>query len=51
MAFHHLALATTDLAATHRFYTEAMGFTLVHVEDGVTEVPDGWFRHVSLRHR
>ena len=45
MAFHHLALATTDLAATHRFYTEAMGFALVLVEDGATEVPGGWFRH------
>ena len=38
-------LATTDLAATHRFYTEAMGFTLVHVEDGATDAPDGWFHH------
>ena len=31
MAFNHVALATRDLPATHRFYTEAMGFTLVHV--------------------
>ena len=46
MAFHHLALATTDLAATHRFYTDAMGFTLVHVEDAATDVPDGWLHHV-----
>lgn len=45
MGFHHVALATTDLLATNRFYTEAMGFTLVHVEDGLTEVPGGWFRH------
>jgi catechol 2,3-dioxygenase-like lactoylglutathione lyase family enzyme len=45
MAFHHLALATTDLAATHRFYTEAMGFTLVHVEDAATDVADGWLHH------
>src|SRR2546421_509771 len=29
MAFHHVALATRDLEATHRFYTEAMGFELV----------------------
>ena len=29
MAYHHVALATRDLAATHRFYTEAMGFELV----------------------
>ena len=34
MAFHHVAIATRDLAATHRFYTEAMGFRLVHVEAG-----------------
>ena len=27
MAFHHVALATRDLAATHAFYTEVMGFS------------------------
>ena len=46
MPFHHLALATTDLAATHRFYTEAMGFELVLVEGAATEVAGGWLRHV-----
>lgn len=46
MAFHHLALATRDLPATHRFYTEAMGFTLAKVVIGPTETPDGWARHV-----
>ena len=46
MAFHHLALATTDLAATHCFYTEAMGFELVMVEGAPTEVEGGWMRHV-----
>ena len=46
MAFSHLALATSDLEATHRFYTEAMGFTLVHVEGAPTDVPPGWLRHV-----
>jgi catechol 2,3-dioxygenase-like lactoylglutathione lyase family enzyme len=45
MGFHHVALATNDLLATHRFYTEAMGFPLVHVEDGTTDLPGGWFRH------
>lgn len=45
MPFHHLALATTDLAATHRFYTEAMGFELVLVEGAATEVEGGWLRH------
>jgi len=46
MAFHHIALATTDLCATHRFYTEAMGFTLAHVEDSETDLPGGWLHHV-----
>ena len=32
MAFHHVAIATRDLDATHRFYSEAMGFELVRVE-------------------
>ena len=45
MGFDHVALATSDLPATHRFYTEAMGFALVHVEDGTTDLPGGWFRH------
>jgi len=31
MGFHHVALATHDAAATHRFYTEVMGFHLVKV--------------------
>jgi len=34
MAFHHLAIATRDIDATHRFYSEAMGFELVKVEVG-----------------
>ena len=32
MAFHHLAIATRDVKATHDFYTRAMGFALVRVE-------------------
>jgi catechol 2,3-dioxygenase-like lactoylglutathione lyase family enzyme len=45
MPFHHVALATKDLAATHRFYTQAMGFELVKVIAAPT--PDGgWARHV-----
>lgn len=31
MGFHHVALVTRDAAATHRFYTEVMGFELVKV--------------------
>ncbi len=47
MAFHHVALATRDLEATHRFYTEAMGFPLAKVVVGpATGNPDGWARHV-----
>jgi catechol 2,3-dioxygenase-like lactoylglutathione lyase family enzyme len=45
MAFHHVAITTKDLDATHRFYTEAMGFELVKVEAApVTE--SGWARHI-----
>ena len=45
MSFHHLAITTQDLAATHRFYTEAIGFTLAKVD--VLETPGGgWARHV-----
>jgi catechol 2,3-dioxygenase-like lactoylglutathione lyase family enzyme len=32
MAFHHLAVATRDVKATHDFYTRAMGFELAKVE-------------------
>lgn len=46
MAFHHVALATRDLAATHRFYTEAMGFTLAKVVVAPTGNPGGWAKHV-----
>ena len=31
MGFHHLAIATRDIEATHAFYTRAMGFELVKV--------------------
>ena len=44
MAFHHVAIATRDLDATHRFYTEAMGFTLVRVE-AQPYGEKGWARH------
>ncbi|MFZ4719406.1 MAG: VOC family protein [Ilumatobacteraceae bacterium] len=39
MGFHHVALATHDAAATHRFYSEVMGFHLVKVN--TTPTPDG----------
>jgi catechol 2,3-dioxygenase-like lactoylglutathione lyase family enzyme len=46
MAFHHVALATRDSAATHRFYTELMGFELVKVVVGPTPGEHGgWSKH------
>ena len=44
MGFHHLALATRDLKATHEFYTGAMGFELVKTE--IVPKEDGFARHV-----
>lgn len=45
MGFHHTAFATRDIDATHRFYTEVMGFDLVKVVVGPTE-GGGWAKHV-----
>src|SRR5436309_13881444 len=42
--FHHTAFATKDPAATHAFYTEAMGFELVKVEVAPTP-KGGWAKH------
>lgn len=52
MGFHHVALATRDLPATHRFYTDTMGFEVADVERckanwlaagyDVMEVDHGW---------
>jgi len=48
MSYHHLALACSDIAATHRFYEDLMGFELVKVEIG--PVPDGgWAKHFFYR--
>ena len=45
MGYHHLAFATNDLEATHTFYTEVMGFTLVKAV--ANQTPDGgWAKHV-----
>jgi len=38
MPVHHLAIVTTDLDASHRFYTEAMGFTLVRLPWSVNAI-------------
>jgi len=48
MGFHHVALATRDLAATHRFYTEVMGFEIAKVV--AAKSPEGgWAKHVFYR--
>ena len=41
MGFHHVAVTTRNVAATHAFYTEAMGFDLVKVEAAATD-GGGW---------
>jgi catechol 2,3-dioxygenase-like lactoylglutathione lyase family enzyme len=46
MGFHHVALAVRDSAATHRFYTEVMGFKLAKVVAGPTPGEHGgWSKH------
>lgn len=44
MGISHIALAVKDIEATHRFYTEAMGFSLVKVE--IVPQKDSFSRHV-----
>lgn len=44
MSFHHLAIATRDMPATHEFYSNAMGFRLVRVEKAQTP-GGGWAKH------
>lgn len=44
MGINHLAFATKDMAATHRFYTESMGFELVKTEI-VPKEAGGFARH------
>jgi len=44
MAYHHVALVTRNMAATHAFYTEGMGFELVRVEKANTPT-GGWAKH------
>jgi catechol 2,3-dioxygenase-like lactoylglutathione lyase family enzyme len=46
MGFHHVALAARDMDATHRFYTEAMGFELVKAVVAPTEQAGGWAKHL-----
>jgi catechol 2,3-dioxygenase-like lactoylglutathione lyase family enzyme len=44
MSFHHVALATRDVKATHEFYVGPMGFTLAKVEVAPSS-KDGWAKH------
>ena len=37
MGVHHMAFGTRDIHATHRFYTEAMGFELQEYNDALVE--------------
>lgn len=45
MPFNHVALATKDIEATNRFYTEVMGFRLAKVVAAPTPGDAGWARH------
>jgi catechol 2,3-dioxygenase-like lactoylglutathione lyase family enzyme len=45
MGINHLAFASRDIAATHRFYTEVMGFRLAKTIAAPTP-EGGWARHV-----
>ena len=44
MSYHHIAIATRDMPATHKFYSEAMGFELVRVEKAQTGA-EAWAKH------
>lgn len=45
--YHHLALASRDMTATHRFYADVLGFTLVKAQAAPTDDPaGGWAKHL-----
>lgn len=46
MGFHHLAFASRDLAETHRFYADVLGFELVKAQAAPTDQPGGWAKHL-----
>ncbi len=48
MSYHHLALATRDIAAIHAFYEGVMGFELVKVEVARVSA-GGWAKHFFYR--
>ncbi len=45
---HHLAIASSDVARSHKFYTEAMGFELVKVVKRLALGGEtaGWTKHI-----
>ena len=45
MSFHHVAIATRDVKATHAFYTGPMGFSLAKVEVAPSG-ERGWAKHL-----
>ena len=44
MSYHHVAIATKDMQATHKFYSAGMGFDLVRVEKAQSR-PGAWAKH------
>ena len=48
MGYHHLALAAKDMAETHAFYEDVMGFELVKVEIAPV-MGGGWGKHFFYR--
>ena len=46
MGYHHLAFAARDMQATHRFYSEILGFELVKAVAAPTDKPGGWAKHL-----
>lgn len=46
MGYHHLAFASRDMQATHRFYADVLGFELVKAVAAPTDRPGGWAKHL-----
>lgn len=46
MGYHHLAFASRDMAATHHFYSDVLGFELVKAVAAPTDAPGGWAKHL-----
>ena len=46
MGYHHLAFASRDMEATHRFYADVLSFELVKAVAAPTDAPGGWAKHL-----